>query len=278
VTRPSRRPGRLDVIARGLLVLVCSLVAATPAAAKILKTRVQRPSGHRLPLNVGSGFEYETDTEESEYGFPFLAEYGFTKQLKLSLEPSYVLIRKKAGASVSGMGDFETTLACEFPTERRYRPGVALEGVIKWPAARRGDLGTGETDYSIGAVVSKEFVPFDLDLSGVYTFIGSPPGVHLKDTFEGSLAVEWHLGESMDLEGEFVTSLGAGGHFRGSPGSLGGFANIGGPEQGQTESEGTLGLAEKLNDFLKLEQGVVLKSGGSFQFVFAWEWDFSGGQ
>src|SRR5262249_7055601 len=220
----------------------------------------------------------ETDGEESEYGFPFLIEYGFTRELKLSLEPSYVLVRKKRGlGTVSGAGDFETTLSCEFPIERRYRPGFALESVIKWPTAQRGDLGTGETDYSIGAIVSKEFVPFDVDLNGVYTFIGDPPGVRLEDTFEASIATEWHLNDRLDLEAEWVSSFGAGG-FRSTPGSLGGVANFGGPGQGQNQSEATIGLARQFNEAFKREAGTVYKSGGSWQIVTAWEWDFSGGR
>ena len=260
-----------------LLALTAAVLAgaAVPADAKILKTRRPGQAGP-LALVVGSGFEYEGDSEESEYGFPFLGEYGFTRIVKLSVEPSYVLVRKKAGGTTRGLGDLETTLTLEFPTERRYRPGLALEGVVKWPTARRGSLGTGEADYSVGAIVSKEFVPFDLDLNAVYTFTGSPPGIHLQNTFEGSLASEWHLTHALDVEAEVVTAFGAGGRFRGTPGTLGGFANIGGPEQGQSESEFTVGLAEHLNDFLKLEEGVVGKSGGSFQYVLAWEWDFEG--
>jgi len=259
-----------------LLALGLGLLAATaaPAGARILKTRGIGQAGP-LALVVGSGFEYETDPEESEYGFPFLGEYGFNRIMKLSLEPSLVFVRSKVGRSTGGLGDFETTLTLEFPTERRYRPGLAFEGVVKWPTAPRGALGTGETDYSLGAIVSKEFVDFDVDLNATYTFIGSPPGVHLENTFEGSIATEWRLTHTLDLEAEAVTALGAGG-FRSAPGTLGGFANIGGPEQGQSESEFTLGLAQHLNDFLKLEEGGVLKSGGSFQFVFAWEWDFEG--
>ena len=260
----------------GALLAACLVAtSALPASARILKTKRPTQQGTReLELTIGSGFEYETDSEESEYGFPFLVEYGLTRQIKLSLEPSWVLVRRKLGGSLSGPGDFETTLTWEFPTERRYRPGLALEGVVKWPTARRGDLGTGETDYSIGGIVSKEFVGFDLDLNAVYTFIGSPPGVHLKDTFEASLASEWHVTPTLDIEGEAVTSLGAGGAFRSLPGTLGGFANIGGPEQGQNESEFTLGVAEHLNERFKIEQGLVLKSGGSVQTVLAWEWAF----
>jgi hypothetical protein len=266
-----------SALAASILVTAVMAATAVPAGAKILKTN--RPGQYReLTLTLGSGFEYETDGEESEYGFPFLAEYGLTKMLKLSVEPSYILVRKKNGSRIRGPGDLETTITCEFPTERRYRPGLALEGLVKWPTARRGDLGTGETDYGIGAVVSKEFVQFDLDLNAGYTFIGSPPGVPLKNTLEFSLAMEWHLTPTLDIEAEAVTASGAGGRLHGKPGRLGGFGNIGGPEQGQSESEATLGLAERLSERFKLEEGMILKSDGSWQTVVGWEFDFGGGE
>jgi len=269
-----RRYRALAAVLAGALV---ALVAAVPAQAKILKTR--RPGEHGpLALVLGSGFEYETDPEESEYGFPFLVEYGFMKYTKVSVEPGAVIVRAKPGsrsASVSGAGDLETTLSLELPTERRYRPGLAFEYTVKWPTAKAPVLGTGEIDHSLGVILSKEFVPFDLDAEALYTWIGNPPRVPLDNTLELSLAMEWRLTHSLDFEGEAVTALGTGGRFHGT-GPLGGFANIGGPEQGQNESEFTAGLAEHLSDFLKLEEGVVFKSGGSFQFVFAWEYDFEG--
>jgi hypothetical protein len=268
---------RLRALVVPSLIVSSLLISSKPSSARILKTRM--PGQYQeLALTVGSGFEYETDGEESEYGFPFLVEYGFTKILKLSIEPSYTLVRKKAGGSLHGPGDLETTITCEFPTERRYRPGLSLEGTVKWPTAPRGDLGTGKSDYSLGAIVSKEFVQFDLDLEGLYTFVGDPPGVHLQNTLETSLAAEWHLTPSLDLEGEAVTAIGAGGRFHGTPGSLSGFGNIGGPEQGQSESEFTLGLAERLTSRFKLEEGAILKSGGSWQSVVAWEFDFGEGK
>lgn len=175
------------------------------------------------------------------------------------------------------MKDLETTLTLELPTERRWRPGLAFEGLVKWPTAPRGDLGTGRADYVLGAIVSKEFVGFDLEFNASYTFIGDPPGVPLANVFETSLATEVHARPRLDLLGEVVSASGAGGR-RGTASALGGFANIGGPEQGQSEAEATLGLAEILNESLKLEQGVVYKPGNSFQLVLGWEWDFSGGQ
>jgi hypothetical protein len=243
--------------------------APLPASAKIVQTRRFR----ELALVVGSGFEYQSDGEQTEYGYPFLLEYGPSDALKLTVEPSYLRIRDKvAGRTTSGIGDLETTVAWEFLTMRRYRPALVVEGIVKWPTAKRGELGTGKTDYSIGAVVSKEFVHVDLDLEALYTFVGSPAGVQLKNTNETSLAAEWHLSSSLDLIGEFVTS--GGGGFRGQSGTIGGFGGLGSVGSGGRESEGTLGMAEHLTDHLKLEEGLIYKSDGSWQAVAAWELDF----
>jgi hypothetical protein len=251
-------------------------VVGAPASARILKTR--RPAqGGALPLTIGGGFEYETDTEESNFGFPFLLEYKLSDRLTLSAEPSYETIRAKpgqAGTSMSGSGDFETTAEWEFLSERRHRPGLTAEGVIKFPTAAHADLGTHEYDFALGLVASKEFVGFDLDLSALYTFVGDPPGVPLENALEISVASEWHLRPALDVEMEVVTSRGGGVRGRGSLGGFGGVAGAIGASENVTE--GTVGLAEHLNDFFKLEQGAVAKSDGSWQIVFAWEWDFSG--
>jgi hypothetical protein len=274
--RPRRRRAGAARAVAAVVVVALTLLAVTPppAGARILKTR--RPGGAAGPLElaVGSGFEYETDGEESEYGFPFLVEYGLTPVLKASLEPSWVWLRKKAGGSTSAPGDLETAFTLELPTERRYRPGVGFEAVVKWPTAKTPDLGTGKTDLSLGGIVSKEFVRFDLDFNASYTFIGSPAGVPLQNVIELSLASEYHLSPTLDLEAEIVTASGAGARKHAI--TFGSFANIGGPEQGERETEGTIGLAEKLSEYLKFEEGVVVKSGNSYQILFAWEFDFAG--
>lgn len=272
MTRPGAFPIRRLL---GAALAVTLVVGVTPASAKILKTR--RPGQRGLALTVGSGFEYETDTEESEFGYPFLVEYEVTKALKLSAEPSYVQIRSKPGKpgnTLSGSGDFETTAEYEFITERRYRPGLTAEGIVKWPTAAHEQLGTHATDYSLGLLVSKEFVGFDVEASGLYTFVGSPPGLQLQNATEFSIASEWHVRPALDIEAEVVTS--GGGGIRGRPGSLGSIAGAGSVGPSERLTEGTLGFALHLNDFLKLEQGAVGKSDGSWQIVFAWEWDFTG--
>src|SRR5262249_48987891 len=132
--------GRVTVSA---LVVIALAAAAPTASARILNTRPAAPTSTPPALPLGGGFEYETDGEESEYGFPFLAEYGLTDWLKVSAEPSFILIRKKAGGQIASPGDLETTVSIELPTERRYRPGLAFESVVKWPTASNREIGTG---------------------------------------------------------------------------------------------------------------------------------------
>jgi len=250
-----------------LAVLIGSLLAASPASARILKTIRPKQLSREHEITLGSGIEYEGD----EYGLPFLFEYGFTPKLKLTVEPSYVSVKDINENTHTGMGDLETTLTYELVTERRYRPAFALEAIVKWPTAPKGELGTGEADSSIGAILSKEFVRFDLDFNVLYTRVGSPPGVHLSNTLETSLAVEWHPTPHVDIEAEIVYASGSG-VIRGQPGTI---VGLGASDLGGSETEATLGIAEHLSDRFKLEEGVVITS-DSQQLIFAWEWEFGG--
>jgi hypothetical protein len=221
---------------------------------------------------VGGGFEYETDSEQAQYDFPFLLEYGISNKLKFTFEPNLLNIRKSAGSSVGGFGEMETSLTYDFITERRYRPGFSALGLIKWPTASHPELGTGKADFTVGMIASKEFVHSDVELDALYTLVGTPPGVQTQNTIELVLGGEWHVSRVIDLEGELDTKIGSG-RFHGHPGALGGL----GRRESGSETGATVGMAEHLNHYLKLEQGVVALTDGTLQAVFAWEWDFSGG-
>jgi hypothetical protein len=189
----------------------------------------------------------------------------------MTVEPDVVYIKSKSEdvGSVSGLGDLETAVEYEFLGERRYRPALTAEGLIKWPTATNPDIGAPGTDFSFGLIASKDLVFMDLDLNALYTFVGDP---EQKDTLEFSLAGEYHLNRHIDLEAEVLTAIGTAG-IRGRPGTIAGF---GGSRGGGDTTEGTLGCAWHVNHHLKLEQGVVLGSDHSWQIVFAWEWSFAG--
>ena len=68
------------------------------------------------------------------------------------------------------------------------------------------------------------------------------------------------------IEFEFVTSLGSDIVF-GQPTK---------PSGGGKHFEGTVGLAWRANNYLKLEQGFTLRTDGTWQVIFGWTWSFAG--
>ena len=249
------------------------LLTTCTAHARILHTR-PTPSeawDPLFPLTIGSAIEFQTDSTSSQYDFPMLLEYNFTETLQLTIEPNVVHIDAKAkdARTVTGVGDLETALEYEFVRERRYRPAFTAEGVIRWPSASDRDIGDPGHDYSIGLIASKDLVFVDVDLSGTYTFVGDS---NKQDTFELSLAGQWHLNYRFDVEAEIVHAIGTGG-IRGQPGTL---AGVGPVSPGANLTEGTIGVAWHVTKRLKIEQGAVFRSDGTWQIVFAWEWTFSG--
>jgi len=246
-------------------------VAVVPASARITRSRSSPYSNldvlletpwYQAPLYsllVGGGFEYQTDSDQTEYGFPLLIEYNFTEQFKLTLEPVFTdIVGKKPDVqSVSGFGDLETTAEYEFLSERRYRPSLSFEGAIRWPTAADPDLGDPGRDYSLGLIASKDFVFMDIDLNVLYTFIG---GHDLADTVEISLATTWRINHELDLIVEVADVSRVGMLI----------------DEHRNEMEATVGLSWQINPFLKLEQGIVFKEAGQWEAVFAWEWSIGG--
>jgi hypothetical protein len=264
-----------EVVRVGTLLLGSSFLLLTicTAQARILRTRPTplETWDPFLPLTIGSAIEFETDNKNSQYSFPMLLEYNFTEPMRLTIEPNigHIDAKAKDARTVTGVGDLETALEYEFVRERRYRPAFTAEGVIKWPTASDRDIGDPGHDYSIGLIVSKDLVFIDLDLSATYTLVGDS---NKQDTLELSVAAEWHLNYRFDVEAEIVHTIGSGG-IRGQPGTL---AGIGPVSTGVDLTEGTVGVAWHVTKRLKIEQGAVFRSDGTWQIVFAWEWSFFG--
>jgi hypothetical protein len=258
----------------GLLAVAVTLFLASPVGARILTTRpsVSSTWAPWSAIVVGSGLEFQTDSKQSEYDFPLLLEYNFTERLKLGLEPNFVYLAAKSRdeRTVGGLGDLETSVEYEFLRERRYRPALSAQGLIRWPTAIDPDLGTPGHDYSFGLIASKDLVYFDVDLNLLYTFVSDAAQ---QDNLEIALAAEWHLNHRFDVVAEVVTTIGG-------SGVLGPFGTPTGPgiltegNGAQNATEGTLGLAWHANKYLKFEQGVTRASDHSWQFVVAWEWSF----
>jgi hypothetical protein len=264
-----------------LLAIAVLLAAVGPACAQVIsKSKEGVAAQGELSFVIGSGVEYQSDSEQTEIGLPVSVEIAFTEDFKLTLEWSYLWIHSKTRTvrSANGIGDLETFMEYEFLPERRYRPALTLEAGVKWPTASAPDLGTGKYDYTIGLIASKEItVDWKLDFGVVYTFLGSPAGVHLNDNLEISLAAQWKISSLFDFEAEALYTHGGGGSFRGQLGTVGGYggALVGG---GGSEFEFSIGLAEHITDHMKIEEGAVIQPDGTWQAVIFWEYDFGEGK
>jgi len=245
----------------GFLVTLAVLAGTGPAFAQstIYKTRKSASSTWStvLPLTIGSGFEFETNKDQTEWGFPILIQYNFTETLQVSLEPAFGHIKGKTEdvRTVGGLSDLETSIDWEFLRERRWTPALGFEGTIRWPTASHPELGNRNHDYSVGLVLSKDMVFFDLDSNVIYTFSGDRD---VQSDLEISVAAEYPLSRWLDLDAEFVQTIETG---RG---------------RSDRPREVTFGVSWHIDPFWTIEYGTQVRSDRSWQLLLGWQYSFGG--
>ena len=248
---------------------ILALLTAGPASARVLKSK--KPATKARELVIGSRLEFES----SDVDVPVLLEWSPNKRLQLIAEPTYAQVQLDDGSKARGFKDLELSGVYEFLPQRRSRPSFAIELDFKLPTSSNRQLSTGKSDIGIGLVAVRDFVHWDFEASGVYTFVGSPSGQRLSNVYELSLSAERRMGPRLDVFGEIVGSGGGalGGNSRNGFG-LGGLQSAV-AEGGGTEGEITFGVAEHLTRHLKLEQGATYKSDGTVLAILGWEYNFA---
>lgn len=96
-----------------------------------------------------------------------------------------------------GIGDL--TLGVNYaPPEDRLGFGLDLGARVKLPTAKSG-LGTGKTDVSVSAELSKTVGKVTPFVQAGYRWMGDPAGLNLKDIWFGSAGASFLLGKSVLL-------------------------------------------------------------------------------
>jgi len=87
-----------------------------------------------------------------------------------------------AGGSRSGVGDLVLAVGYVYYPTKDFLPLTEFTTKFKFGTAdeTRG-LGTGETDYTLQLDLSKGFGPLTPFVTGGYRFVGSPPGLDLRN-------------------------------------------------------------------------------------------------
>jgi hypothetical protein len=241
--------------------VVFFLLASATAEARVVKSKRNAKVANEVV--IGSRIEME----DHEYEVPVLIEWSPSSRLELSMEYAYGKIETDSGERVSGFKDLDLAAVYELVQERRDRPALALELTAKVPTAGNIALGTGKADFGVGLTLSREFVKWDAQLGVEYTFIGSPAGTRLSNTYEISAEAEYHPSSFLDVFGEVVVAHG---------GNSSGFG-IGGPTPSASSGNGfefefTAGAAQHLTSRLKLEEGITYS--GGIVFVLGCEYNF----
>ncbi|MFH1479294.1 MAG: transporter [Candidatus Omnitrophota bacterium] len=169
----------------------CLSFAARPLSMDDIGTVEERHIG------IESGFEYVKQPDE-ERNFSLVVKYGLTKNIDIGMETPYQFIDFKESANVDGIGDVKLCTKYRF-LEEGDLPGMALSFSIKTESGdEEKGLGSGEADYSVTGLITKEIGAFTTHLNLGYTFVGEPG----DDNLLYGIALEYPLNESLNIVGE----------------------------------------------------------------------------
>lgn len=196
-------------VAAGVLALVVATSASAAFAQETSARNSERRStpDWRLYLSTGASFSTrETDDDpRTDY---YRARFGgrVTKgPFRLSATMPYIFVRGPGAVIGSGEDDADDDLTStdekrqgwgDLRLTARYRlPKSALAGFeldfmgsVKLPtASREKRLGTGETDYAVGAELSRELGSFEPFVSARYRINGDRPDYDYKNTLAASV-------------------------------------------------------------------------------------------
>jgi hypothetical protein len=189
------------------LLLAAQLVTAPPCFAnQIVSTESDdwsdvgheqqepEPQYRRFYASVGFGFDFSTgdygEPEDTDYwSFPAFAKLEYDPvTLKVSIPYSVIdgadefvvgdndVVSATGSSTRHGFGDIVTSLTYSWYPEEEILPIVDLRVKAKIPTASEGDdIGTGETDITLGFELAESFGPITAFGGASYRFKGGRP-------------------------------------------------------------------------------------------------------
>lgn len=192
------------------------LFAALAGVAALIASPALADEGSSLTASTGIDYskgDYGTPTDTEILVVPVSVRYK-TGDIRLTaalpwlrIDGSSAIVGDGRGGTVidpnaprtvrSGFGDLSLGVAWGIP-EDRLGFGLDLSARVKLPTAKasRG-LGTGKTDVSVNAEVSKTFGTVTPFASVGYRMPGDPDGIDLRNAWTGSAGASLALGNSV---------------------------------------------------------------------------------
>lgn len=143
------------------------------------------------------------ESGDADHTFLLVPIYGVTERLEMSLELPYIIHKPAEESSIQGLGDINVVGKYQLFEGTDVWPMFAIKGAIKTSSgSSTKGLGTGDLDYSLVAVASKELGPFTFHTMFGYTFVGDNGESNVQDVYVYGFAVDYALTEAFHLVSE----------------------------------------------------------------------------
>lgn len=171
----------------------------------------------RQHMEVECGFEY-ADKQDDEYSWSTTLKYGLGEKWDIGAEIPYQYIEVTEGDDIDGISDIVLSSKYRLFDKAEGLPALALSFSIK---SKTGDedkgLSTGELDYTINGILTKELDKISTHLNLGYTYVGKPKGENHDDVFSYALALEYTFNDKLNLVGELTGETNFEGDFDDNP-------------------------------------------------------------
>jgi hypothetical protein len=168
-------------------------------------------------MEVEFGYEYVKQTDK-ENNLSLVLKYGVMERLDFGVEVPYKFIGFSERDNVDGVGDILFTTKYNFIDETERLPAFSISYAVK---TKTGDkdksLGSGEIDYTLNGIFTKEIGSFITHANLSYTFVGEPEGESADDVFSYCLALEYPINEDLNIVTEVVGETTFDGDFDDNP-------------------------------------------------------------
>jgi len=157
--------------------------------------------------NIDREWQLMTDDEYISLDYTyylFPVAFGLTDYLELSISPNYMDIRRDPYLEdVDGFGDLYVNLKTRLYHSDDWAFGALLQGKIA-TADEDDGLGTGEEDYGVSLLMTRDWDASRFHVNLGYRFVGEPDGADYDDQFLWGIGYEADVSEQWQFLAEFT--------------------------------------------------------------------------
>ena len=183
-----------------LLFALCLFPSVPLFAARPLSTE-DADTVEKGSLELELAFDYYRHDNQNKDYFPSAQlKYGPLNRMEIGASIGYIHRDLHLEDRIDSWSDLIFYLKYQILQEGNYYPAFTLKPLVKFPTASwRKGMGSGKTDYALGAIFSKSFHNLKLHFDTLYFFIGEEGKTDILST---GPALEYEFAKGWTAVGE----------------------------------------------------------------------------